>query len=67
MKCWYASSRLGSTAISQSWPLAHLPEAMRALMAGTLRGKAVIKVRKAIRHQPHSLARRRAACGVRGA
>lgn len=32
-------------AISQSWPLAHMPEAMRALVAGTLRGKAVIKVR----------------------
>lgn len=32
-------------AIGQSWPLAHMPEAMRALMKGTLRGKGVIKVR----------------------
>lgn len=31
--------------IGQSWPLAQMPEAIRALVAGTLRGKAVIKVR----------------------
>ena len=32
-------------AIDRSWPLAQLPEAMRALVDGTVRGKVVIKVR----------------------
>jgi NADPH-dependent curcumin reductase CurA len=41
----FASKGQLKPAISQSWPLAHIPEAMRALMTGTLRGKAVIKVR----------------------
>jgi NADPH:quinone reductase-like Zn-dependent oxidoreductase len=41
----FASTGQLKPVISQSWPLAHMPEAMRALMAGTLRGKAVIKVR----------------------
>jgi NADPH:quinone reductase-like Zn-dependent oxidoreductase len=41
----FASKGQLKPAIGQSWPLAHMPEAMRALMAGTLRGKAVIKVR----------------------
>lgn len=41
----FASEGKLKPAISQSWPLAHMPEAMRALIHGTLRGKAVIKVR----------------------
>ncbi|MGE3512780.1 MAG: NAD(P)-dependent alcohol dehydrogenase [Vicinamibacterales bacterium] len=41
----FASTGQLKPAISQSWPLADMPDAMRALMAGTLHGKAVIRVR----------------------
>ena len=41
----FASSGKLRPAIDRSWPLAQMPEAMRALVDGTVRGKIVIKVR----------------------
>jgi NADPH:quinone reductase-like Zn-dependent oxidoreductase len=41
----FANSGQLKPAIDRSWPLAQMPEAMRALVDGTVRGKVVIKVR----------------------
>ena len=41
----FASTGELTPTIDRSWPLAQMPEAMRALVDGTVRGKVVIKVR----------------------